>query len=104
MLPEPAARTVAAKRGTAAAARPAPEARQASKRVVSDVDQPAYSFQENAANYAVVVGVEGYQNLPSADFAKRDAEDFAVLVERAADAALDLVRLPLARAQDRHNH
>jgi PTH1 family peptidyl-tRNA hydrolase len=35
---------------------------------------------------------------------KRDAEDFAVLVERAADAAMDLVHLPLERAQDRHNH
>ncbi|MDF2741280.1 MAG: aminoacyl-tRNA hydrolase [Actinomycetia bacterium] len=36
--------------------------------------------------------------------AKRDAEDFAVLVERAADATMDLIRLPLERAQDRHNH
>lgn len=36
--------------------------------------------------------------------ARRDAEDFAVLVERAADAAMDLVRLSLERAQDRHNH
>ena len=36
--------------------------------------------------------------------AKRDAENFAVLVERAADATMDLVRLPLERAQDRHNH
>ncbi len=35
--------------------------------------------------------------------AKRDAEDFAVLVARAADAAMDLVHLPLERAQDRHN-
>jgi PTH1 family peptidyl-tRNA hydrolase len=35
---------------------------------------------------------------------RRDAEDFAVLLERAADAAMDLVHLPLARAQDRHNH
>jgi peptidyl-tRNA hydrolase, PTH1 family len=35
---------------------------------------------------------------------KRLAEDFGVLVERAADAALDLVHLPLERAQDRHNH
>ncbi|HZC99032.1 MAG TPA: aminoacyl-tRNA hydrolase [Actinomycetes bacterium] len=34
---------------------------------------------------------------------KRLAEDFGVLVERGADAALDLVRLPLDRAQDRHN-
>ena len=34
---------------------------------------------------------------------KRQAEDFAVLVERAADAAMDLVHLPLEHAQDRHN-
>jgi PTH1 family peptidyl-tRNA hydrolase len=36
--------------------------------------------------------------------AKRDAEDFGVLIGRAADAAMDLVHLPLARAQDHHNH
>jgi PTH1 family peptidyl-tRNA hydrolase len=35
---------------------------------------------------------------------KRLAEDFGVLVERGADAAIDLVHLPLARTQDRHNH
>jgi peptidyl-tRNA hydrolase, PTH1 family len=35
---------------------------------------------------------------------KRLAEDFGVLVERGADAALDLTRMPLERAQDRHNH
>jgi peptidyl-tRNA hydrolase, PTH1 family len=35
---------------------------------------------------------------------KRLAEDFAVLVERAADAAMDLVHLPLDRVQARHNH
>jgi PTH1 family peptidyl-tRNA hydrolase len=35
---------------------------------------------------------------------KRLAEDFGVLVERGADAVLDLVHLPLERAQDRHNH
>jgi peptidyl-tRNA hydrolase, PTH1 family len=34
---------------------------------------------------------------------RRQAEDFAVLLERAADATMDLVRLPLERAQDRHN-
>lgn len=34
---------------------------------------------------------------------KRLAEDLAVLVERGADAVLDLVHLGLARAQDRHN-
>jgi PTH1 family peptidyl-tRNA hydrolase len=35
---------------------------------------------------------------------KRDAEDFSVLIERAADATIDLVHLALERAQDRHNH
>ena len=35
---------------------------------------------------------------------QRDAEDFAVLLERAADATMDLVHLALERAQDRHNH
>jgi peptidyl-tRNA hydrolase, PTH1 family len=35
---------------------------------------------------------------------RREAEDFAVLLERAADATMDLVHLPLERAQDRHNH
>jgi peptidyl-tRNA hydrolase, PTH1 family len=34
---------------------------------------------------------------------KREAEDFEVLLERAADAAMDLVHLPLERVQDRHN-
>jgi PTH1 family peptidyl-tRNA hydrolase len=35
---------------------------------------------------------------------RRDAEDFSVLIERAADATMDLVHLALERAQDRHNH
>jgi peptidyl-tRNA hydrolase, PTH1 family len=35
---------------------------------------------------------------------KRDAADFSVLIERAADATMDLVHLGLERAQDRHNH
>jgi peptidyl-tRNA hydrolase, PTH1 family len=34
---------------------------------------------------------------------RREAEDFAVLLERAADAAMDLVHLPLERVQDHHN-
>ncbi|MFH2202739.1 MAG: caspase family protein [Elusimicrobiota bacterium] len=39
----------------------------------SDVDLPAYEQNENSANYAMVVGVEDYDNLPRADFAERDA-------------------------------
>jgi PTH1 family peptidyl-tRNA hydrolase len=34
---------------------------------------------------------------------KREAEEFEVLLERAADAAMDLVHRPLEQAQDRHN-
>jgi peptidyl-tRNA hydrolase, PTH1 family len=34
---------------------------------------------------------------------KRLKDDFQVLIERGADAAIDLVHLPLERAQDRHN-
>jgi hypothetical protein len=51
----------------AAAAAPAPQAPS------SSVDRPAYRAPENAANFAVVVGVEKYQNLPAADYAERDA-------------------------------
>ena len=43
------------------------------KIVDSDVDRPSYGFDENSSNYAVVIGVENYQNLPSAEFANRDA-------------------------------
>ena len=35
---------------------------------------------------------------------KRLKDDFQVLIERGADAAIDLIHLPLERAQDRHNH
>jgi PTH1 family peptidyl-tRNA hydrolase len=34
---------------------------------------------------------------------KRLAEDFGVLVERGADAVMDVIRLPLAEAQNRNN-
>lgn len=43
------------------------------KIVDSDVDRPGYGFEENPGNYAVVIGVESYQNLPPAEFAGRDA-------------------------------
>lgn len=47
--------------------------RQKAKVVDSDVDRPGYSFEDKASNYAVVIGVESYQSLPSASFAGRDA-------------------------------
>ncbi len=46
----------------------------AAKAFDSDVDRPSYNYAENADDYAVVVGVENYQNLPAAEFASRDAK------------------------------
>jgi len=45
-----------------------------SKTFDSDVDKPGYGLPENHDNYAVVIGVEKYQSLPAAPFARRDAE------------------------------
>ena len=42
--------------------------------VHSDVDKPKYAVPENLNNFAVVIGVEKYGSLPSAQFADRDAE------------------------------
>ncbi|MEK7858925.1 MAG: caspase family protein [Elusimicrobiota bacterium] len=53
---------------------PAAKERVQAKVFESDVDRPGYHFEENAANYAVVVGVENYANVGVAEFAKRDAE------------------------------
>lgn len=43
-------------------------------RIVSDVDQPGSQAAENPDDYAVVVGVEKYPDLPAAQFAERDAQ------------------------------
>ncbi|MBI5244988.1 MAG: caspase family protein [Elusimicrobia bacterium] len=40
----------------------------------SDVDKPEYKLPENPANFAVVVGIEKYPNLPAAQYASRDAD------------------------------
>lgn len=39
----------------------------------SAVDRPSYRLQEDARNFAVVIGVEEYESLPRAEFAERDA-------------------------------
>ncbi len=53
---------------------PSAERKAPGKMFDSDVDRAGYNFEENAANYAVVIGVESYANFGSAEFAKRDAE------------------------------
>lgn len=42
-------------------------------RLASDVDEPTYAVQPDASRVALVVGVEKYPSLPSADYAVRDA-------------------------------
>ncbi|MBI5240874.1 MAG: caspase family protein [Elusimicrobia bacterium] len=40
----------------------------------SDVDKPGYQTPEDKDNFALVIGIEKYQQLPQADFAERDAQ------------------------------
>lgn len=40
----------------------------------SDIDTPAYKLRENPDNYALVIGIEQYADLPDAQFASRDAD------------------------------
>lgn len=46
----------------------------AAKRIHSDADKPAYQHPEDPRNFALVVGIEKYENLPPAEFAERDAQ------------------------------
>ncbi len=59
---------------TGVQAQAAPAENRAAKLIESTVDNAGYHFDENPLNYAVVVGIESYANLPTAAFAKRDAE------------------------------
>lgn len=42
--------------------------------VKSDVDVPKYKVAERANDFAIVVGIEKYSDLPNAEFAERDAD------------------------------
>ena len=50
------------------------DAAKAPPALVSTVDKPSYALEENPENYAVVVGIEKYADLPEAKFAERDAQ------------------------------
>ncbi|MBI5622696.1 MAG: SEL1-like repeat protein [Elusimicrobia bacterium] len=53
---------------------PAPAPMAPERALVSEVDHPSYHRPEDPKAFALVVGVEGYKDLPSAEFAQRDAE------------------------------
>lgn len=58
------------KQAVAAAGSPGPEAKPASR---SDADAPRYKAVERPDDYAVVIGIEKYSDLPEARFAENDA-------------------------------
>jgi hypothetical protein len=55
----------------ASAAAPASPTR---PRIVSDADTPRYRLNESPADFALVVGIDKYKDLPEAEFGGRDAE------------------------------
>ena len=64
----------------------------------SDADRPAYSFAENPKAYAVVVGVENYQNIPPAEFASRDANAVRAHLRALGYPAQNIITLTDAQA------
>lgn len=58
----------------AVAAAGAPSAAPPAAAPKSEVDAPAYKVAERPDDYAVVIGIEKYSDLPEATFAERDAE------------------------------
>ena len=54
----------------AGAAAPAPR----KETLVSDIDKPSYKLAERPGDYAIVVGIGKYSDIPEAMFAERDAE------------------------------
>jgi hypothetical protein len=53
---------------------PAPAAAPPAPALRSDIDTPNYSSKPRPNDFAVVIGIDGYKNLPGASFAERDAE------------------------------
>jgi uncharacterized caspase-like protein len=44
------------------------------KSITSDIDKPAYRLAERPGDFAIVVGIGKYSDIPEAQFAERDAE------------------------------
>lgn len=61
-------------REVVAAASQAPRSEAAAASIVSDVDTPAYRLAERPEDFALVVGIGKYSDIPEAQFAERDAE------------------------------
>ncbi len=57
-----------------AASRPRTSYRPAARTIHSDIDEPGYRMSERPDDFAVVIGIDGYKNLPAAQFGERDAQ------------------------------
>ncbi len=77
-----------------AAAAPLPE----KKEPVSDVDAPARRGAERPDDFALVVGIEDYQNVPKADFGARDARTVRKHLEALGFPARNIISLEGAQA------
>jgi len=64
----------------------------------SDIDRPRYKLAPNPNNFAVVVGVEKYTDLPEARFADRDADAVRAHLEAMGYPRRNIVLLTGARA------
>ncbi len=62
-------------RATASVRRKVQERKKAeAQRMSTDVESPSYKIPPTEGDFAIVVGIEEYQDLPKAEFAERDAE------------------------------
>ncbi|MFH1724638.1 MAG: caspase family protein [Elusimicrobiota bacterium] len=65
---------ILAERGRATPQPAAAAAPAAAVKIHSDIDTPGYRMKERPHDFAVVIRIDGYKDLPSAQFAERDAE------------------------------
>lgn len=56
-----------------AAKAPHATAQRETRFIVSDVDSPVYRLNGDENNFAFLIGIQDYENLPAADYAERDA-------------------------------
>ncbi len=90
--------SVIAERPSAAASQAPVAAPAASLLPASDVDAPQYHRAERDADFAIVIGVENYSDLPKAVYAERDAVAFAAHVRALGVPARNLVLLTGVKA------
>jgi len=67
-------------------------------KIVSDIDTPGFKHRDDPKNFAVVIGVEDYRNLPKADYAGRDAQAVHAHLRAAGYPERNIIQLRDQRA------